>query len=187
MMFPIMLDLDRVAVALVGNGAPAARRLAQFDEAAPRRLTVFADAPSPELATAAGTRLVRRLPDEQDLAVADVVLIVDLPRERAEPVAALGRRLGRLVNVEDVIPLCDFHMPSMVRRGDLLLAVSTAGRSPALARRLRRHLEREFGPEWAGRLDELASERARWRAEGADMATVAKRSEELIDRRGWLP
>lgn len=186
MMFPIMLDLDRVAVALVGNGAAAARRLTQLDEAAAQNVTVYADDPAPALAAAAGGRLARRLPAAEDLARADVVLIVDLPRERAEPVAALARRLGKLVNVEDVIPLCDFQMPSMVRRGDLLLAISTGGRSPSLARRLRRHLEREFGPEWAARLDELAEERARWRAEGADMATVAKRSEELIDRRGWL-
>jgi precorrin-2 dehydrogenase/sirohydrochlorin ferrochelatase len=56
---------------------------------------------------------------------------------------------GVLVNVVDRPRLCDFIVPSIVARGDLLVAVSTSGASPALAKRIRRELEASFGPEYA--------------------------------------
>ncbi len=69
-----------------------------------------------------------------------------------------------LVNVEDVLPLCDFHVPAIVRQGDLLLTASTGGTAPGLARALREHLAESFGPEWRERLADLAQERARFAA-----------------------
>ena len=74
--------------------------------------------------------------------------------------------LGVLVNVEDVLPLCDFHVPAIVRRGDLLLTASTGGQAPGLARPLRESLAEQFGPEWTGRLKDLGLARAKWRAAG---------------------
>lgn len=64
-------------------------------------------------------------------------------------VAADAGRRGILVNVVDEPGLCSFIMPSVVRRGDLVLAISTGGRSPAMAKRLRRELESwlDSGPE----------------------------------------
>jgi precorrin-2 dehydrogenase/sirohydrochlorin ferrochelatase len=82
--------------------------------------------------------------------------------------------------------LCDFHVPAQVRRGDLLVAVSTAGRSPALSRALREHLEGRFGPEWESRLDEIADLRNAWRAEGASPNEVSRRTRALLSEREWL-
>ncbi|UEM03215.1 bifunctional precorrin-2 dehydrogenase/sirohydrochlorin ferrochelatase [Skermanella rosea] len=185
-MFPIVLDLDHVSVALVGAGQLATKRLKQLDQAGARRLTVFSEAPDEALAASAGERLIRRLPTDGDLAAFQVIYIVDLDPGVAADLAARCRALGRLVNVEDVKPLCDFHTPSQVRRGDLLLSISTGGKSPGLAQRLRRYLEDLFQPDWEDHLDELARARAHWRAEGADMRTVARRTEDLIEERGWL-
>ena len=56
---------------------------------------------------------------------------------------------GVLCNVVDDPAHCDFFYPSVVRRGALQIAISTAGKSPSLARRLRKELERQFGPEYA--------------------------------------
>src|SRR5215472_299694 len=53
-----------------------------------------------------------------------------------------------LCNVVDVPALCDFYYPAVVRRGQLQIAISTAGASPSLARRLREEMERSFGPEY---------------------------------------
>jgi siroheme synthase-like protein len=65
-----------------------------------------------------------------------------------------ARELGIPVNVVDDPPLCGFILPSIIRRGSVTIAFSTAGRSPALAKRLREYLERAVGPEY-GELADL--------------------------------
>jgi precorrin-2 dehydrogenase len=187
-MFPIMLDLSIVPVVLVGNGAQALRRLALLDEDRARFVTVCAPAVSDALAEAAGTRLRRRWPTPAEIASAKLLLIAD----GAEPGAvadmvAVARAAGTLVNVEDRPELCDFHSPATVRRGELLVTVSTGGQSPALARRLGRFLAEVFGPEWQARLEELAMLRAQWREAGADPSTVGAWTETWVDRHGELP
>lgn len=66
---------------------------------------------------------------------------------------------GILCNVVDVPDLCDFFYPSVVRRGDLQIAVSTAGQSPSLAQKIRQQLERQFGPGYAAWVAELGETR----------------------------
>src|ERR1700760_993665 len=78
-----------------------------------------------------------------------------LPEGEARLLATRARAQGVLVNVEDVLPLCDFHVPAVVRRGDLLLTASTGGQVPGLARALRERLAAQFGPEWTGRVKEV--------------------------------
>jgi precorrin-2 dehydrogenase / sirohydrochlorin ferrochelatase len=73
---------------------------------------------------------------------------------------------GVWVNSADDPDRCTFTLPSRLRRGDLLVTVSTAGRSPALAAWLRRQLEGVVGPEYEALLALLAAERDRMRAEG---------------------
>lgn len=70
-----------------------------------------------------------------------------------------ARRRGVLCNIVDVPKLCDFYYPAIVQRGDLQIAVSTAGQSPALAQRLRKELEAQFGVEYAEWLVELGQAR----------------------------
>ncbi len=68
-----------------------------------------------------------------------------------------AQRRGVLCNVVDVPEYCDFFYPAVVRRGDLQIAISTAGQSPSLAQKLRQQLERQFGPgyaEWVQQLGE---------------------------------
>jgi precorrin-2 dehydrogenase/sirohydrochlorin ferrochelatase len=66
---------------------------------------------------------------------------------------------GVLCNVVDVPDLCDFYYPSIVRRGDLQIAVSTAGQSPSLAQKIRQQLEKQFGPGYAAWVAELGETR----------------------------
>ena len=70
------------------------------------------------------------------------------PAER-DAIALAARDRGVLVNVMDDVSNCDFAAPAVVRRGELVLAISTGGRSPALARKLREDLDTRFGVEWA--------------------------------------
>ena len=99
------------------------------------------------------------------------------PAER-DAIARAARERGVLVNIVDDIANCDFAMPAVVRRGDLVVAIATGGASPGLARRLREELSERFGPEWAeivelvrevreetlSALPDLAERSRRWRA-----------------------
>ena len=134
-MFPLALDVARLPVALAGNGPAAARRLAALDCAGATRVTVFSQTPDEALGGAAGGRLVRRLPGAADLAEVRLLLVAGLDDDSAAALVALARAMGVLVNVEDRKAWCDFHLPAVIRRGDLVLTVSTNGRSPGLARR----------------------------------------------------
>jgi precorrin-2 dehydrogenase/sirohydrochlorin ferrochelatase len=75
---------------------------------------------------------------------------------------------GILCNVVDDPPYCDFYYPAIVRRGQFQIAISTAGLSPALAQRIRKQLEAEFPPAYAGWLQELGNRREELFRAGGD-------------------
>jgi len=185
-MIPLIVDPKQVALGLVGRERACERRLEQLLQSGAGQVAVFSNAPSAGLAACAGARLRRRLPAPDDLARLAVVWIVDLPLAEARPLARAARAAGCLVNVEDVIELCDFHNPAQVRRGDLLLTVSTGGRSPGLAARIRRELAGAFGPEWADRLKWIAAKRRAWRQSGRSLDDLARLTNASIDAEGWL-
>lgn len=70
-----------------------------------------------------------------------------------------AQQRGVLCNVVDVPDLCDFYYPAVVRRGDLQIAISTAGQSPSLAQKIRQQLERQFGQGYAAWVKELGETR----------------------------
>lgn len=185
-MLPVSLDLSKLPVAVAGNGPQTLKRLAALDGAGATKVAVFAPAPCPELRQAAGERIVGRLPEDADFSTFRILFLGDLSPDDAARIAARARGHRALVNVEDVPALCDFHMPSIVRRGDLVIAVSTGGKSPALAQAIRADLETRYGDEWAARLCDLADARARWRQEGLALVEIARRSHALIAEKGWL-
>ena len=185
-MIPVVVDSKRVSIALIGRGRAAERRLELLLEGGAERLAVFSDQPAPGLVARAGARLHRRLPEAEELSAFALLWIVDLPLTVAAPLAQAARGAGCLVNVEDVIACCDFHNPAQVRRGDLLLTVSTGGRSPGLAARIRAELARAFGPEWAERLNLIAARRAAWRRPGRPLEELARLTDATIDANGWL-
>jgi precorrin-2 dehydrogenase/sirohydrochlorin ferrochelatase len=186
-MIPIVVDPNKTPLALVGRGELACRRLAGLLAGGADGVAVYSDQPSDELVRAAGDRLRDALPDQAALGRVRVLWIADLPLADAVPLARRARAQGVLVNVEDVTGWCDFHNPSVVRRGDLLLTVSTGGKSPGLAARIRRELAERFGPEWALRLERLGARRAAWRRRPRPLDELARLTDALIDRQRWLP
>lgn len=185
-MLPISLDLARLRVLLVGEGAAACRRLALLDEAGARTLDVYAPEPASELAEPAGARLRRRWPHPGEVVEAHLVFVAGAPEPVADEIGRIARAAGVLVNVEDDRRQSDFHSAAVVRRGDLCVAVSTNGQSPGLAALLRRWLERRIGPEWGLRLDEIAALRRVWRATDPDPAALGRRTRDWAAERRWL-
>lgn len=181
-MLPITVDVARVRVALVGNGDAARRRLALLDRAGAQRLEVYSTGPGPELAAAAGVRLRRRLPRDDEIARAQLLFLAAVGGRAASRLRKIADRAGVLLNIEDDIARSDFHSPAVVRRGDLTVAISTGGKNPGLAAAIRRRIDACFGPEWAARLDRAAALRSHWRATGYDTATIARLTRSWLDR-----
>jgi len=157
--YPVALDL-RDRLCLVVGGGPVAEAKVEGLLAAGARVTVV----SPELTAAlaswaADGRLIHR-PHEygpDDLDGQQLVFAATDRREVTEAVAAEARRRGLWVNAADDPAFCDFLLPSVLRRGRLVIAVSTGGASPALAARMRRDLEALVPAEYEA-LVELAAE-----------------------------
>lgn len=169
-MLPIVLDPSVLRIGVAGTGEGLRRRLSLLAAAGIEPSAIFDTT----------------LPASADIASLNVLFVAGLGDEEARKLAAIARAAHVLVNVEDVPPLCDFHVPAQVRRGDLLFTVSTGGRSPGLSRALREDLERRFGPEWDARLAEIAEKREAWRAEGLAPGEVSERTRALIAGKDWL-
>ena len=167
-MLPVILKGSTLEAGLVGHGP-----------ARDRRAALLADA---------GVE-ARLLPDEAPDSLLDglqILFVAGLPEGEARDLAVRARARGILVNVEDRPALCDFHVPAIVRRGDLLLTASTGGTAPGLARVLGESLGRQFGPEWTERLRELGLARAKWRARGLSPHQVSQEVRARIAQMGWL-
>jgi precorrin-2 dehydrogenase len=147
-------------------------------------LTVFAEAPSDAMRERAGPRLVERLPTHAEVAEARVLFMAGLDGATTERLAALARAHRVLVNAEDVPPFCDAYALAMVDRGNLVIGVSTEGRSPAVAGVLRQWLERRFGPEWEWRFEQAVALRRNIRVWGAEASEITAATAELLGP--WL-
>jgi precorrin-2 dehydrogenase/sirohydrochlorin ferrochelatase len=184
-MIPLMLD-PAFPVLLVGRGPRILARLDLVEAAGANAVIIYGDAPSEALVARAGARLRIGLPDAAAIAAARLLFVADLPEEESRPLAETARQLRVAVNVEDVPTLCDFHVPATVRRGKLLLTISTGGAAPGAAARIRADLEHRFGADWGDRLDSIAEARAAWRESGLPPGHVACNVSAMIEANGWL-
>jgi precorrin-2 dehydrogenase len=117
--------------------------------------------------------------EDTDLDGMFLAVVATSRRELNQRVYEEAQRRRVLCNVVDDPPHCDFYYPSVVRRGALQIAISTDGKSPALAQRLRRELEEQFGPEYEAWIDELGRERARLFRQPMDPEQRRRRLHEL--------
>lgn len=167
-MLPIVLDPAKLAVGLAGAGEGLARRRAMLEQAGVTPLPVAPDAA------------------ESALTPLSVLFVAGLDLDRSARLAQFARNAGVLVNVEDVPDLCDFHVPAAVRRGDLVVTVSTGGKAPGLSRILREWLEDRFSGEWTARLGDLSAARSGWREDGLSPNQVSQKTRDLVAKKGWL-
>ncbi|MGC6471686.1 MAG: precorrin-2 dehydrogenase/sirohydrochlorin ferrochelatase family protein [Parvibaculales bacterium] len=185
-MLPIVLDMNGLRAAVVGGGPQACRRLQILDEAGAGGVKVFSIDPSEEMRKMAGPRLEMRPIRDDEISQLALVFVANETEAEAARITQVARTSKTLVNVEDVKPQCDFHVPAVVRRGDLLLTASSGGKSPALARRLKGFLAARFPEAWGGYVEQIAQAREGWRAQGLSFKDVTDRSNAMIDEKGWL-
>ncbi len=151
--YPVFLELAGRRAVVVGETAVREGKVEGLLAADVGEVTVIATRPVARLDSLAAlddrVTIERRTWRAEDLDGAFVcVASSDDPAERSA-IAREARDRGVLVNVMDDIPNCDWAAPSIVRRGELVLAISTGGASPALTKKLRLQLSATFGEEWA--------------------------------------
>ena len=152
---PIFLDLRGKHCVVVGAGEVAQRKVRMLLDCG-AKVTVISPTVGrgvSQLAKAGFVDLQRRAYRTGDLKNASVVISATNRRWINQAVEREARRRGILVNVVDDPDRSDFIVPSFFRRGGLTIAVSTSGRSPALARRIRMKLEADFGAEYVSLLN----------------------------------
>lgn len=157
--YPVFLDLEGRSCVVIGGGPIAEGKITGLLEAG-ARLTVVAPDLTPALAELDRRgRFERRNRNYRPGDLKGAFLAVAATDSRAvhERVAVEAKRRNVLLNVVDDIPLCQFIAPSVARRGDLTVAVSTGGKAPVLAVRLRQEIERLLRPEHARFLEIAAT------------------------------
>lgn len=148
--YPVFLDLKGRLVLVIGGGRVAARKAASLLEAgASVRLVSLEFHPAAkDLAGDPAVSLNQRAFEPGDFKGACLCICATNDEATNRAVAAEAKKRGIFVNVVDVPQHCSFIVPASLRRGELCLAISTGGASPAAARWVRRSLEDRFGPEW---------------------------------------
>ena len=148
--YPIYLDIEGRDVLIVGGGNVCARKAETMLKYG-ARVTIVAPETTAEIEQwerEGALTLRRKAYEETDLEGASIVIAsTDDPCVNAR-VARDCRRRRIPVNVVDVTHLCEFIVPAIVERGSIQIAVSTGGKSPALARTLKEDLQKLVGPEY---------------------------------------
>jgi precorrin-2 dehydrogenase / sirohydrochlorin ferrochelatase len=160
--YPVFLSLEGRFCLVVGGGSVAEGKVSGL-LAAGARVTVVSpvlNSALQELVDAGSLGYVRRGYEPGDIEGMSLVLTATDDHNVNRQVTADCRLRQTWVNSADDPPNCDFILPSVIRRGRVTLAASTAGASPALARRLREDLEAFLGDDFAPLADVLAEARA---------------------------
>jgi siroheme synthase-like protein len=181
--YPVYLSLKGRNCFVLG-GCVLAEEKVKGLLAAEARVTVLAPEVTPglaELAMRGRIDLVDRRYRRGDLRTAFLVLVVSQPPSVVDGVWEETRGRNVLVNTLDDVPHCDFIAPAIVRRGDLAVAISTGGKAPALAVRLRQRLESELGEEHARFLEIAGDLRAPLARRWPDFETRRAKWYRLID------
>src|SRR5262249_20775809 len=149
-LFPIFLKLAKRRCLVVGAGKTAEEKIPTLLRSGASVVVVAPAATRTIQSWAAENKIIweQRRFESRDLHRVILVVVATPLKSLNRTVSDQAQQRGILCNVVRDRSLCDFYYPAVVRRGPLQIAISTAGHSGALAQRLRKQLEFQFGPEW---------------------------------------
>jgi siroheme synthase-like protein len=183
MFYPLFIELRNRPVLVVGGGPVAERKVDSLLQAEAAVTVVAPDLTShlKQLAAAGSIRTRERKFEETDLE--DALLVISATDDPAtqERVAALARARGILINTVDQPRLCDFIVPAIVRHGDVIAAISTSGKSPALAAALKAKVESVITKDAARVASILGAIRNEVHARFADPARRKEAFERIVE------
>ena len=155
-LFPVFLKLEEMSVLLIGGGNVALEKLHALLFNAPGvDLKVVAKEYKKEvtdlLKQHPNVQVIERAFENEDLDGIDVVMVAVNDKHESQKIRVLAKEKGLLINVADTPDLCDFYLGSIVRKGNLKIAISTNGKSPTAAKRIKEALNESLPDE----LDEV--------------------------------
>lgn len=159
-LFPVFIKLEELRLLIVGGGKIGLEKLQTVLQNSPATQVSLV---APEIgqpvrdlaAVHPGIRLLERPYHPNDLEYADIVIVAVNDRSVSATVARDAREKGVLVNVADTPELCDFYLGSVVRKGHLKIAISTNGKSPTIAKRLKEEIGSMIPEEMNAVLDDM--------------------------------
>ncbi len=149
--YPILLELEGKTALVVGGGSVAQRKIEGLLQCG-ASINIICRKLSHRLKELVDAKTIRHLGNEfrnEHMEGAFLVIAATDDKLLNQEVSKIARESGILVNAVDQPLDCNFILPSVVRRGDLLIGISTSGNSPALAKKIRQDLEKRFGQEYA--------------------------------------
>ncbi|MFB0496344.1 siroheme synthase-like protein [Mucilaginibacter sp. OAE612] len=172
-LFPVFLKLNDLHTVLIGGGNVGLEKLtAVLNNSNSARVTVISREFLPEVHTLAsqypGIRIVQKSFTDDDLNNADIVIAATNDSELNSYVRSAAHDRKLLINVADKPALCDFYLGSIVQKGDLKLAISTNGKSPTVAKRLKEVLNESLPAELDITLQQMSALRNTLEGDFAD-------------------
>jgi precorrin-2 dehydrogenase/sirohydrochlorin ferrochelatase len=186
-LFPMFMKLEGRSCLVVGAGTVGEPKIDSLlaSSASVRVIAPHATLSVAEWAQTGAITWEARDFNPSDLDGVFLVIAATSSREVNQSIYREARQRNILCNVVDDPEHCDFYYPAVVRRGELQLAISTNGHSPALAQRIRRELEIQFGPEYGEWLEELGRARQQLFASKIDSDERRRLLHELASREAF--
>ncbi len=160
LLFPVFLKTEEINILLVGAGAVGYEKANNLLKTSPKvKLKIVAEKFNDEVKT-----LNEKFPhivieqkafEEKDLEGIQVLIVAINHKERSKTICELAHKRNILVNVADTPDQCDFYLSSVVQKGNLKIAISTNGKSPTMAKRIREFLEDVLPEETSELLENL--------------------------------
>ncbi len=159
-LFPVFLKLEELEVLVVGAGKVGLEKLTAILQNAPSSsVTVVAAEISPEVRQLAEShprvKLIERSFEPEDLEEKEIVIVAINDKTTSNYIRVLSKQKKLLVNVADTPELCDFYLGSIVDKGNLKIAISTNGKSPTIAKRMREQLTELIPDEIEGVIQQM--------------------------------
>ena len=144
-LFPVFFKLENLSMLIVGGGYVGHEKLSAVISNSPHsNISLVATTISDEIRKIAeahpNIELTERAFEESDLVGHDIIIVAINERSASSEIRNIAKRNGKLVNVADQPELCDFYLSSVVKKGNLKIAISTNGKSPTIAKRLKETL-----------------------------------------------
>ncbi|MBT1702469.1 precorrin-2 dehydrogenase/sirohydrochlorin ferrochelatase family protein [Chryseosolibacter indicus] len=176
-LFPVFLKLEELHTLIVGGGNVGLEKLTALLKSSPGAIvTVIAKTINDQVKQIAAQnkniKLIEKHYENSDIEDKDLVILATDDRILHETIRNEARKRRVLINVADTPSLCDFYLGSVVTKGDIKIGISTNGKSPTMAKRIREYLEEALPEETEQLLNNLHAIREKIKGDFADKVKV---------------